>query len=58
MVFVNFEFRTRLKCLSACSMPHKIPASLVHLKDLFLDVCLVEQNEISSALCIIRSSLC
>ncbi|KAJ0445103.1 putative F-box domain, FBD domain, leucine-rich repeat domain superfamily [Helianthus annuus] len=45
-----------MKYLCAGGMPHKLPTSLAHLKDLFLDVCLVEQNEISSALCIIRSS--
>ncbi|KAJ0683284.1 putative F-box domain, FBD domain, leucine-rich repeat domain superfamily [Helianthus annuus] len=46
-----------MKYLCAGRMPHKLPASLVHLKDLFLYVCLLEQNEISSALCIIiRSS--
>ncbi|KAI7758076.1 hypothetical protein M8C21_033589 [Ambrosia artemisiifolia] len=37
-------------------MPHKLPASLVHLKDLFMYVCLMEENEISSALCMMRSS--
>ncbi|MFS8028397.1 putative F-box domain, FBD domain, leucine-rich repeat domain superfamily [Helianthus anomalus] len=42
--------------LCAGGMPHKLSTSLVHLKNLFLNVCLVEQNEISSALCIIRSS--
>ncbi|MFS8028393.1 putative F-box domain, FBD domain, leucine-rich repeat domain superfamily [Helianthus anomalus] len=45
-----------IKYLCAGRMPRKLPASLVHLKDLFLYVCLLEQNEISSALCIIRSS--
>ncbi|KAJ0445100.1 putative F-box domain, FBD domain, leucine-rich repeat domain superfamily [Helianthus annuus] len=45
-----------MKYLCAGGMPHKLPASLVHLKNLALDVCLMEQNEISSALCIIRSS--
>ncbi|XP_076946190.1 F-box/FBD/LRR-repeat protein At1g13570-like [Bidens hawaiensis] len=43
-----------IKYLSAGGMPHKFPTSLVHLKDLSLHV--TEQNEISSALCIIRSS--
>ncbi|KAJ0683278.1 putative FBD domain-containing protein [Helianthus annuus] len=37
-------------------MPHQLPTPLVHLKNLFLEVCMTEQNEISSALCIIRSS--
>ncbi|KAJ0683275.1 putative F-box domain, FBD domain, leucine-rich repeat domain superfamily [Helianthus annuus] len=45
-----------MKYWCAGGMPHKLPTSLVHLKNLFLDVCLVEQNEISSALSIIRSS--
>ncbi|KAJ0445105.1 putative F-box domain, FBD domain, F-box-like domain superfamily protein [Helianthus annuus] len=45
-----------MKYLCTGGMPHKLPTSLAHLKDLFLDVCLVEQNEISSALCLIRSS--
>ncbi|KAJ0642677.1 putative F-box domain, FBD domain, F-box-like domain superfamily protein [Helianthus annuus] len=45
-----------MKYLCAGGMPHRLPASLVHLSYLFLHVCLVEQNEISSALCIIRSS--
>ncbi|KAJ0620399.1 putative FBD domain-containing protein [Helianthus annuus] len=45
-----------MKYLCAGGMPHKLPTSLVHLKNLFLDVCLVEQNEISSALCMIRCS--
>ncbi|KAJ0823244.1 putative F-box domain, FBD domain, leucine-rich repeat domain superfamily [Helianthus annuus] len=45
-----------MKYLYAGGMPHKLSTSLVHLNYLFLNVCLVEQNEISSALCIIRSS--
>ncbi|XP_022015268.1 uncharacterized protein LOC110914966 isoform X2 [Helianthus annuus] len=45
-----------MKYLCIGGMPHKLPTSLAHLKDLVLDVCLVEQNEISSALCLIRSS--
>ncbi|KAM0047762.1 putative F-box domain, FBD domain, leucine-rich repeat domain superfamily [Helianthus debilis subsp. tardiflorus] len=42
--------------LCAGGMPHQLPTPLVHLKNLFLEVCMTEQNEISSALCIIRSS--
>ncbi|KAJ0683273.1 putative leucine-rich repeat domain superfamily [Helianthus annuus] len=45
-----------MKYLCAGGMSHKLSTSLVHLKYLVLNVCLVEQNEISSALCIIRSS--
>ncbi|KAL8227664.1 hypothetical protein R6Q57_015248 [Mikania cordata] len=45
-----------IKYLSAGGMPHELPTSLVHLKNLFLSVCMTEQNEISSALCLIRSS--
>ncbi|KAF5762142.1 putative F-box domain, FBD domain, leucine-rich repeat domain superfamily [Helianthus annuus] len=37
-------------------MPHKLPDSLVHLKYLFLDVCMAEKNEISALLCMIMSS--
>ncbi|KAI7754347.1 hypothetical protein M8C21_006035 [Ambrosia artemisiifolia] len=44
------------KYLYAGGMPHKLPASLVHLKGLYLYVCLMEENEISSALCMMRSS--
>ncbi|KAI7758080.1 hypothetical protein M8C21_033593 [Ambrosia artemisiifolia] len=45
-----------MKYLCAGGMPHKLPTSLVHLKYLLLQVCITEQNEISSALCMIRSS--
>ncbi|KAI7754354.1 hypothetical protein M8C21_006042, partial [Ambrosia artemisiifolia] len=45
-----------MKYLCAGGMPHKLPTSVVHLKYLFLDVCMTKQNEISSALCMIRSS--
>ncbi|KAJ0439882.1 putative FBD domain-containing protein [Helianthus annuus] len=45
-----------MKYLSAGGMPHKLPTSLVHLENLFLEVCMTEQNQISSALCMIRSS--
>ncbi|MFS8028398.1 putative FBD domain-containing protein [Helianthus anomalus] len=48
---VNLHF-----CLSAAGMPRKLPASLVHLKNLFLDVCMAEKNEISAVLCMIMSS--
>ncbi|XP_071739429.1 uncharacterized protein [Rutidosis leptorrhynchoides] len=41
--------------LFQCGMPHKLPTSL-HLKYVQLDVCLREQDVISSVLCIIRSS--
>ncbi|KAD4982997.1 hypothetical protein E3N88_19668 [Mikania micrantha] len=37
-------------------MLHELPASLDHLKHLHLEICLMEQDEISSALCMIRSS--
>ncbi|GKD84431.1 F-box/FBD/LRR-repeat protein [Tanacetum coccineum] len=45
-----------MKYLSAGGMSQKLPASLVHLNILFLDVCFTEQDEISSALCFIRNS--
>ncbi|KAI3796226.1 hypothetical protein L1987_38892 [Smallanthus sonchifolius] len=45
-----------MKYLSAGGMPHKLPTSLVHLKYLHLEVCFMEHNEISSALCMIRSA--
>ncbi|KAJ0445088.1 putative FBD domain-containing protein [Helianthus annuus] len=37
-------------------MPHQLPTPLVHLNYVVLEFCLMEQNEISSALCMIRSS--
>ncbi|XP_076946191.1 F-box/FBD/LRR-repeat protein At1g13570-like [Bidens hawaiensis] len=45
-----------MKYLCAGVMLHKLPTSLDDLEYLCLDVCLMEQNEISYALCIIRSS--
>ncbi|KAD4982996.1 hypothetical protein E3N88_19667 [Mikania micrantha] len=42
--------------LLAGAMPHELPTSLDHLKHLQLDMCIMEQDEISSALCMIRSS--
>ncbi|XP_022015271.1 F-box/FBD/LRR-repeat protein At1g13570 isoform X1 [Helianthus annuus] len=45
-----------LKVLHEGGMPHKLPDSLVHLKYLFLDVCMAEKNEISALLCMIMSS--
>ncbi|XP_022015274.1 F-box/FBD/LRR-repeat protein At1g13570 isoform X4 [Helianthus annuus] len=45
-----------MKYLCAGGMPHKLPDSLVHLKYLFLDVCMAEKNEISALLCMIMSS--
>ncbi|KAK9051145.1 hypothetical protein SSX86_027771 [Deinandra increscens subsp. villosa] len=45
-----------MKYLSAGGMPRKLPTSLVHLKHLSLVICMAKQNDISSALCIIRSS--
>ncbi|XP_071739412.1 F-box/FBD/LRR-repeat protein At1g13570-like [Rutidosis leptorrhynchoides] len=44
-----------MKYLAADGMPNKLSTSL-HLKYVYLDVCLREQDVISSALCIIRSS--
>ncbi|XP_071735674.1 F-box/FBD/LRR-repeat protein At1g13570-like [Rutidosis leptorrhynchoides] len=44
-----------MKYLAAGGMPNKLPNSLP-LKDVGLDVCLREQDIISAALCIIRSS--
>ncbi|XP_071735685.1 F-box/FBD/LRR-repeat protein At1g13570-like isoform X2 [Rutidosis leptorrhynchoides] len=44
-----------MKYLVAGGMPNKLP-TLLHLKDVSLDVCLREQDIISSVLCIIRSS--
>ncbi|XP_076907990.1 F-box/FBD/LRR-repeat protein At1g13570-like [Bidens hawaiensis] len=45
-----------MKYLCVDGMPRMLPTSLVHLSELYLEVCLMEQNEISSALCVIRSS--
>ncbi|KAL8268855.1 hypothetical protein R6Q59_002653 [Mikania micrantha] len=45
-----------MKYLVAGVMLHELPASLDHLKHLHLGMCLMEQDEISSALCMIRSS--
>ncbi|KAJ0445077.1 putative F-box domain, FBD domain, leucine-rich repeat domain superfamily [Helianthus annuus] len=45
-----------MKYLTAGGMPDKLPTSLAHLKHLHLDVCFMEQIEISSAICMIRSS--
>ncbi|KAK1425569.1 hypothetical protein QVD17_20923 [Tagetes erecta] len=45
-----------MKCLSVGGMPHKLPTSLVNLEYLFLDVCLMEHNEIAYVFCMIRSS--
>ncbi|KAL8268854.1 hypothetical protein R6Q59_002652 [Mikania micrantha] len=45
-----------MKHLAAGGMPHELPTSLDHLKHLHLGMCLMEQDEISSALCMIRSS--
>ncbi|KAI7758078.1 hypothetical protein M8C21_033591 [Ambrosia artemisiifolia] len=45
-----------MKYLTAGGMPDKLPTSLAHLKHLHLDVRFIEQFEISSALCLIRSS--
>ncbi|KAJ0823233.1 putative FBD domain-containing protein [Helianthus annuus] len=53
---VLFKLKITSDYLCAGGMPYKLSTSLVHLNYLFLNVCLVEQNEISSALCIIRSS--
>nr|XP_043625890.1 F-box/FBD/LRR-repeat protein At1g13570-like [Erigeron canadensis] len=45
-----------IKYLSAGGMPQKLPTSLVYLKTLYLDVCFMKQDEISCALCLLRSS--
>ncbi|KAL8227666.1 hypothetical protein R6Q57_015250 [Mikania cordata] len=45
-----------MKYLCTGGMPHKLSTSPSHLKYLFLDVCLMEQDEISSIICMIRSS--
>ncbi|KAI3497941.1 hypothetical protein L2E82_13941 [Cichorium intybus] len=37
-------------------MPQKLPTSLVHLRILVLEVCIHEQHELSSILCLIHSS--
>ncbi|KAJ0683268.1 putative F-box domain, leucine-rich repeat domain superfamily, F-box-like domain superfamily [Helianthus annuus] len=55
-LFANFGLCIWLKYLSAGGMPHQLPTPLAHLKCLCLDVCLMEHNEISSVLCMIRSS--
>nr|XP_043625798.1 F-box/FBD/LRR-repeat protein At1g13570-like [Erigeron canadensis] len=36
--------------------PNKLPVSLVHLKILFMGVCFMDHDEVSSALCLIKSS--
>ncbi|KAK1425579.1 hypothetical protein QVD17_20933 [Tagetes erecta] len=51
-----FVSKYYMKYLSAGGMPRTLPNSLVYLECLFLDVCLMEQNEISAALCLIKSS--
>ncbi|XP_076942269.1 F-box/FBD/LRR-repeat protein At1g13570-like [Bidens hawaiensis] len=45
-----------MKCLCAGRSPHNLPTSLVHLKYLHLDLCLMVQNQILFALCMVRSS--
>nr|XP_043638852.1 F-box/FBD/LRR-repeat protein At1g13570-like [Erigeron canadensis] len=45
-----------MRYLATGGMPQKLPSSLIYLKHLYLDVCLMEQDEISSVLCMIRSS--
>ncbi|XP_076900039.1 F-box/FBD/LRR-repeat protein At1g13570-like [Bidens hawaiensis] len=45
-----------IKDLSAHGMPHKLPTSVVRLKNLTLVVHLMKHNEISSALCVISIS--
>ncbi|XP_035842869.1 F-box/FBD/LRR-repeat protein At1g13570 isoform X2 [Helianthus annuus] len=45
-----------MKYLSAGGMPRKLPTSLAHLEYLYLDLCMAEKDEISSALCMIMSS--
>ncbi|GJS03902.1 ALP1-like protein isoform X1 [Tanacetum coccineum] len=45
-----------MKHLSAGGMPHKLPTSLDQLKCLSLAMCYDEEHEVSSALCLIRSS--
>ncbi|KAJ0683286.1 putative FBD domain-containing protein [Helianthus annuus] len=45
-----------MKYLSAGGMSHKLPTSLCHLENLYLSVCMTDKNQISSALCMIRSS--
>ncbi|GJW89520.1 F-box/FBD/LRR-repeat protein-like protein [Tanacetum coccineum] len=45
-----------MKYLGAGGVPEKLPTSLVHLKYLYLDICLTEQDSISSIFCLLRSS--
>ncbi|MFS8031848.1 putative leucine-rich repeat domain superfamily, F-box-like domain superfamily [Helianthus anomalus] len=45
-----------MKYLSAGGMPRKLPTSLARLEYLYLDLCMAEKDEISSALCMIMSS--
>ncbi|KAK1425523.1 hypothetical protein QVD17_20876 [Tagetes erecta] len=45
-----------IKHLSAGSIPHKLPTSLARLSYIYLEACLMEHNEISSAFCMFRSS--
>ncbi|GKG04258.1 hypothetical protein Tco_0314645, partial [Tanacetum coccineum] len=45
-----------MKHLSAGGMPHKLPTSLDQLKCLSLAMCYDKEHEVSSALCLIRSS--
>ncbi|GKE17962.1 hypothetical protein Tco_1425539, partial [Tanacetum coccineum] len=42
--------------LGAGGVPEKLPTSLVHLKYLYLDICLTEQDSISSIFGLLRSS--
>ncbi|XP_076907988.1 F-box/FBD/LRR-repeat protein At1g13570-like [Bidens hawaiensis] len=46
-----------MKYLCAGASPHSLPTSLVHLKCVYLDVCLTEQNMISFTLFMLRISL-
>ena len=55
-MFADFGFGIWLQFLGAGGMPQKLPTSLVNLRRLFLSMCLKEQADISSALCLMRSS--
>ncbi|GJS58603.1 hypothetical protein Tco_0478394 [Tanacetum coccineum] len=48
--------KVAVSVLYAGGMSHELSTSLVQLKHLYVDLCLTKQDEISSALCLMRSS--
>ena len=55
-MFADFGIGIWLQFFGASGMPQKLPTSLVKLRRLFLSMYLTEQADISSALCLMRSS--